>query len=89
MKLKASLIKNFNNPDYEKYKETNLQGYLAIEEILLKNYQSLLKQFNELFAKLSEEQQKEIYKNIDNNVFYNNDILGIRDIIKKIESLPQ
>lgn len=86
-KLKASLVKNFNNPEYERYKEANLQGFLAIEEVLLKNYQPLLKEFNDLFAQLSEQQQKEIYQNIDNEVFYTNDILGLQSIIEKVKSL--
>jgi hypothetical protein len=88
-KLKASLVKNFGNPKHEKYKETNLQGYLAIEEVLLKNYQPLLKEFNKLFSKLSEEQQEEIYKSIDNNIFYNNDIIGLKNIIEKVKSMIQ
>jgi len=86
-KLKTSLVKNFSNPKYSQYKESNLQGYLAIEEVLLKNYQPLLKEFNSLFSKLSEEQQKEVYKNIDNNIFYNNDIIALKNLIEKVKSL--
>lgn len=87
VKLKTSLIKNFNNPQYEKYKEVNLQGYLAIEEVLLKHYQPLLKEFNRLFSQLPEEQQKEVYESIDNNIFYNNDIIALKNIIEKVKSL--
>jgi len=84
-KLKTSLVKNFSNPKYSQYKELNLQGYLAIEEVLLKNYQPLLKEFNSLFSKLSEEQQKEVC--IDNNIFYNNDIIALKNLIEKVKSL--
>lgn len=87
MKVKASLVKNFNDPKYEQYKEANLQGYLAIEEVLLKHYQPLLKEFNQLFAKLSGEQQKQILRDIDNEIFYTNDILGIQNLIEKVKLL--
>lgn len=86
-KIRNFLTKNFGNPKYEKYKETNLQGYLAIEEVLLRNYQPLLKEFNELFANLSEEQQNEVLETIDNEVFYTNDILGLQKIIEKVKGL--
>lgn len=88
-KLKTSLVKNFSNPKYSQYKESNLQGYLAIEEVLLKNYQPLLKEFNSLFSKLSEEQQKEVYKSIDNSMFLTNDIIGLKSIIEKVKSIVQ
>ena len=86
-KLKASLIKNFNNPQYKKYKETNLLGYLAIEQVLLKHYQPLLKEFNQLFSQLSEEQQKQVLKDVDNKIFYTNDISGLQKIMEKVKSL--
>lgn len=85
IKVKESLKTNFSNPQYDKYKEMNLQGFLAIEEVLLKNYQPLLKEFNKLFAQLSKEQQKAVYQDIDNDVFYNNDILGLQEIIQKVK----
>lgn len=85
--LRDILKENFKNPKYAKYKEMNLEGYLAIEKVLLENYQKLLKKFHELFEHLSEEQKKATYQNIDNDVFYNNDILGIQKIIRNIESL--
>ena len=56
---------------------------MAIEEVLLRNYQPLLKEFNELFANLSEEQQNEVLETIDNEVFYTNDILGLQKSIEK------
>lgn len=87
VKLKKILLNNFNNPKYKQYKESNLEGYLAIEEVLLKNYQPLLKEFNKLYNKLSEDKKEEFQKNIDKEIFYEQDILGIKKLIDSIKKI--
>ncbi|QUH21951.1 hypothetical protein [Alkaliphilus sp. B6464] len=87
IKIKNVLLNNFNNPKYEQYKKTNLEGYLAIEEVILKNYQPLLKKFNELFNALSEEKKENFQQDINKEIFYNYDIIGIRKLIENIKTL--
>lgn len=86
VKLKNTLLKNFGDKKYEKYQKGNLEGYLAIEHVLLKNYEPLLNEFNELYAKLSEEQKVAFNKTMDKDVFYNNDIIGLQDMINNMKS---
>lgn len=86
VKLKQMLVKNFDEPKYKSFQKMNLEGYLAIEEVLLKEYQALLKEFVEKYDDLSEEKQKQIASELDKNIFYNNDIAGMKTLLEKIKA---
>ena len=85
VKLKGVLLANFNSPKYDQYKKTNLEGYLAIEEVLLSNYQPKLKEFNELYCSLDVETKREIQNTINNDIFYNQDIIKLDELISSIK----
>lgn len=86
LRIKASLLKNFSDDKYVKYKEGNLEGYLAIEQVILTHYQPLLNEFNDLYSKLSEDDKKEFHNEIDKNIFYNNDIVELQKIVDKLKN---
>lgn len=85
IEIQTILKENFLKPEYERYKQANLEGYLAIEKVLLEHYQGLLQEFADLMNQLTEDKKKELLNRLDKNIFRNNDILGLKEIIEQIK----
>ncbi|MFW6015318.1 MAG: hypothetical protein ACOCRK_02710 [bacterium] len=83
-KMRDLLKDNFNNENYSKYKKSNLEGFLAIEEAILQEYRILLKEFNKLIDKVDTKVKKDIIRK-NTEVFYNYDIPKLKNIIKSIQ----